>query len=393
MPFDKILEKYKTEGKTLQDRIDSEKNYPKLKQTLKSKIANQKIVHSDFLVGILDEDTPKDILIKVYKNMMEYAKTNWNYKADSNHGYVAVAEGQGDEVMCETVANAFKYIYESCLRDHIFAEVPYIAKSMKVDISRKYMNTVFLTNENLALLGKNRGYNVVREINAKSGKEKSIKRHMYFGHWQIEIHGVTYDSLYNLDPDNIIEHELVKVRDGDFPNMYKAKGDENIVMIRDEFAGPVSTGEFNSHYIYVTDYQSYKKAKATYPPIDGIAEKLQKIEKEATEMQKLEAKSIKNQAWTTEKETMAKEWQKIANDLIDEAINYSPKNEFSDALENLSYIQGSSNKLDLWNILKNLATAIKLMIEQSKDFKERTKKLKSILRQINQIKKFDLYDG
>ncbi|WP_404786969.1 DUF4157 domain-containing protein [Altericista sp. CCNU0014] len=211
------------------------------------------------MTGVLDRSDASAAAGQVYDNMFTYVPTfGWQYKAGcSSSNGANLIEGKSQVGMCETYRNAFKYMLEQYFIP-LVADYDPFAGGLTVKEGQALVMTKFVTSEGLALLGRSEGYNVEREVNAKTGAEKETKRYLFSSHWQLEVNGTTYDPLFKGDGTGNIAWELVPY--GALSGALTVDGGEDIVFVEDPSQGPTPGGEFMGRYGLVRDISAFESS-------------------------------------------------------------------------------------------------------------------------------------
>jgi hypothetical protein len=235
------------------------------KNVLQQKIDELELVPKTMLAGILDTNSPNAAIQKIYRNMFAYGAVHWKYQAGHPSGNAGpLISGAGDVGMCETYRNAFKTILEDYARP-IFEDYEPLSAGFEIQLGQELVNTDFVTNENLSLLGRSDAYNVTHVLDASTGAVTATKRYLFTKHWQLVVNGATYDPLFEGANQNNIAWTIEKAGD----RAYKStEGD--IEFLANPIQGPPATGEFDNQYIQVNNMSLIEEGLKNDDFIKGI---------------------------------------------------------------------------------------------------------------------------
>ncbi|MEO1438575.1 MAG: hypothetical protein AAFV80_23750, partial [Bacteroidota bacterium] len=202
-----IHDKY-TAAKTRMERlIQSADAFQKKKKSLESTLNRPDLIKPEFLEGVLDCDSGSEMILQVFENIKAFNKANVHYFANQKLNHKDIILGNASKLMCEGLAKAVAEQVPIVLRE-IFKDWPHIMASLDAKVDARMSTVSFVTVKNLELLGKKRGYNIVREIDCKTGRETAVNHFFFKAHWQMRIGGKLYDTLFDLDPAAIVAFEV-----------------------------------------------------------------------------------------------------------------------------------------------------------------------------------------
>jgi hypothetical protein len=223
------------------------KAYP-MRTEAPASIADLSATEKKLLTGALEKATPDEAVRQIYDNM--FTLTGWLYKGSAINSN-GLAYTQGGEVMgmCESYRNAF----QEALRCYkALRKIPEDGDP-KISRDQSLVDERFCTGRGLTLMGNGLKGNVYLKVNGfatplEEGIE-TINRFVFQGHWRLTVNDVVYDPIFRSIGGNPVdlrlEGKLNMAQDGS--------------CFLPDLGAPSETGEFDSGYIWVTDWKTFEK--------------------------------------------------------------------------------------------------------------------------------------